>query len=303
MPTQYPLRVSVVIGTRNRMDELRSCLASVTACLGQNDEVIVVDSASCNGSAVKKIAEAAQARYFREDVPGAARARNVGIRHSRGEIVAFTDDDAIVAPDWLEKLLIAFEDKRVATVVGPVFELGSEPKRLLIEFRSFQADQEAVSFSRGDRDWFDRLAFGAIGAGANLAVRRQIFERVGMFKESLGQGTSICGDENFFLFNVVSRGFIVMNQPTAEVFHPLQLTQRLADIEESSVAYLGYLFIHSPRYIPRSLMRLTKGLWNRLHLVQGREQSTRNLARAILKAPGLLLASYAAARRQRKNGP
>lgn len=301
MPTEPRIRASVVIGTRNRISELQSCLASVSAALGPRDELIVVDSASENGAAVREIVETAQARYYRAEIAGAARARNMGIRQARGGIIAFTDDDAVVAPDWLEKLVEAFADERVAAAVGPVFELGAEPKRLLIEYRSFQADRDAVSFSRDDKGWFERLAFGAIGVGANIAVRRETFDRVGLFEESLGQGMDICGDENFFLFSAVNQGLVVANQPLAAVYHPLQTPGRQAELDDSRVAYLAYLFFRWPSAIPQSALRFAARFSRPSRPASGDMQLPGTLVRAILKAPGLLLASCAVAWRRRRH--
>ncbi|GAA0761733.1 glycosyltransferase involved in cell wall biosynthesis [Erythromicrobium ramosum] len=291
MTINCPVRASVIIGTRNRPAELKACLASVVSCLGPADELIVVDSASDNAEAIKEIAEEAGALYLRENIAGAARARNVGIRKASGEVMAFTDDDALVAPDWIERLIFALDNNSVDVVVGPVFELGSNPKRLLITFRSFIADEQKVLFNKRSGDWFDRLAFGAIGVGANMAVTRHAFKRVGLFDERLGQGRPVCGDDSLFLFSALNYGLTVVNEPLAEVYHPRNETHH-TEVEESRVAYLILLLLRWPSAIVKTLQLVAKRSHRQAAAnTEGNNARGSVLRRAIWKAPGLVFKS------------
>jgi GT2 family glycosyltransferase len=230
----------------------------VAAALGPTDEIVVVDSASADPSAVLAVAASSRARVLRCDAPGSARARNVGAAHASGEYVAFVDDDAVVESDWLTALVTGFSDPTVAAVVGPVFELGSVPPKLLLHYPTFRPDTDAIKFSRLDPAWFARIRFGAIGSGTNLAVRREAFERFGRFRECLGQGAPICGDETYCLLALVESGECVLNQPAARVHHPLQSAQRLHDLQESRVAYLLYVLMTRPGLrwqVAKSLLR------------------------------------------------
>src|SRR5438067_9317776 len=117
MPDRSPL--SVVVPTRDRPELLSGCLDALATDLGQEDEVIVVDSAS-QSDAVRRIAEEKAARCLRLDEPGASKARNAGWRAAKHGIVAFVDDDVRVCGGWADALVVAFADAEYAFVTGRV---------------------------------------------------------------------------------------------------------------------------------------------------------------------------------------
>jgi GT2 family glycosyltransferase len=252
------IRASVVVATRNRPLELQACLETISRAAGPDDEIIVVDSASADGEAVCSIAASSGARYIRTESVGSAKARNLGIGCARGEVVAFTDDDARVEEGWIDALLAGFEDPAVGAVVGPVFELGGIPSALLYSYPTFDVAGDASRFSREDPGWFARVRFGAIGSGANMAVRRDLFGSHGLFKEGLGCGAPIGGDETYFLLTLVERGETVLNAPGAKVYHPRQSTGRNRELVRRRLAYLLYVFISRPGLRPLLISELFK---------------------------------------------
>lgn len=181
--------VSVVIPTYNRASLLPATLESV---LNQhvNDvsfEVIVVDNNSTDDTAavVRSVQATAGARlhYVKELHQGTSHARNAGIRQAKGPIIAFTDDDVLVSPDWLQSIVETFSsDPSLVFLGGPVLPLwnGSPPSWLTKEHWAPLAvlDYGPTPFHIGGTD-----ARGLITA--NFAIRREAFERVGMFKTSL----------------------------------------------------------------------------------------------------------------------
>jgi glycosyltransferase involved in cell wall biosynthesis len=241
-----PVRASVVIGTRDRPDLLGECLASVSRARSPRDEIIVVDSASADPRTVASVAAQGGASLVRSARPGSARARNLGASQARGEILAFTDDDALVEPEWLDALEARFADPSVAAVVGPVFEIGAPEGTLLFAYSHFDAAREVVRFDRTGDGWFRRLRLGAIGSGANLAVRRSVFERLGPFRESLGCGAPISGDENYFLLTLVAGGNGVVSDPAVRVRHPPQSVERLRELARCQLAYALYVGLTRP---------------------------------------------------------
>ena len=95
--------VSVVMPTRNRRDLLLHALASVRAQSYPNWELVVIDDGSTDGSseAVEDLGDD-RIDVIRTEGEGAAAARNIGLRHARGEWVTFLDDDNTMAPFWLK---------------------------------------------------------------------------------------------------------------------------------------------------------------------------------------------------------
>jgi hypothetical protein len=104
--------VSVIVSTRDRPEEIQSCLRSLLVLHYPRYEVIVVDNAPSTSATADFIqqtyADTPQVRYMREDRPGLSWARNCGIRAAEGEILAFTDDDVVVDRYWLLELVRGF---------------------------------------------------------------------------------------------------------------------------------------------------------------------------------------------------
>src|ERR1700746_1571063 len=99
-------QVTVVICTFNRYDLLTKAIASVELQDFPEDgyELIIVDN-SDDLEGRERFRDGLEItcahRYFSETRPGLSRARNVGVSAAGGEIIAFMDDDAKAAPDWL----------------------------------------------------------------------------------------------------------------------------------------------------------------------------------------------------------
>jgi hypothetical protein len=136
------LDASVVICTRDRPDKLQRCLASLPQQTWQAREVIVVDNASTD-----------------------SRTRDVA--HAAGAILAYTNDDVLLHPQWLERLVAAFDAQAVAAVTGLVLpaELATEAQR------HFEAHW---SFGRGYlRQDFDKARFAQHRYGVFPALDQQ----------------------------------------------------------------------------------------------------------------------------------
>ncbi len=121
----YPL-VSVVIPVYNRARTLQACLTSLFAQTYPREryEIIVVDDGSTDDT-VEQARLSATAwngtfRLLQKPNEGPASARNVGIRASEADVIAFTDSDCIAAPDWLEHLVSALMASDASGVGGPL---------------------------------------------------------------------------------------------------------------------------------------------------------------------------------------
>lgn len=178
-------RISVVIPTHNGAETLADCLSALGASSYPPAEIVVVDDASTDDSA--KIAERLQCHVIRLDQNiGAARAKNRGAQAATGDVVFFTDDDVIVAPDALARLAENFADTRVAGVVGvlnrkiPFDDFASNFKNLWMRFTYLKIPRERIG-----------LFYTSIAA-----MRREIFLQLGGFDENYA-GASITEDTEF----------------------------------------------------------------------------------------------------------
>ncbi|TNC46919.1 glycosyltransferase [Rubellimicrobium rubrum] len=218
------LSVSVVVCTRERPEDLRRCLASLALCEPQPAEIIVVDNAPSTDSTAAVVREFPGVRYLLEPEPGLSYARNAGARVASGDVVAYTDDDVEVRPDWVGSLVLPFADPSVACVTGIVVpaDLSSEAA-CLFEFgigafgRELAVRRFGTSFLR--RRWWQSPDVWQIGAGANMAIRRSAFALVGLFDTRLGAGASGCSEDSELWFRLLRAGLVCHYDPGTVVFH------------------------------------------------------------------------------------
>ena len=175
-------KLSVILPTFNRADSLKRALDALlrqTAMPGSY-EVVVVDNNSTDGTAtVVALINDPRLRLIAESRQGLSFARNAGLAAARGDIVAFTDDDVEVAPDWVETIIASLARHPEVDGLGgrvlPSWQCG-RPGWLTREHWAPLALQD-----HGDsRRIFDSATpIGLIGA--NVAFRREVFDRVGAF--------------------------------------------------------------------------------------------------------------------------
>lgn len=210
-----PTDISVVVPTIGRQDALARCLEALADGTARPAEVVVVDQGS--GSS----ADAALAGRWAARLPlvhviaerrGLSAARNVGLRASTGDVVAFTDDDCVPDERWVEALTAAFgADDAPAAVTGPMLPLADgAPDRVPVSSRTSLA--RAVYAGRA-LPW-------EVGTGGNTAVRRGWLERVGGYDERLGVGTRGRAGEDLDLFRrLLAAGATIAYEPSVLCRH------------------------------------------------------------------------------------
>ena len=215
--------VCVVICTRNRPEQLAQCLRSLKQLSPCPQEILVVDNAPNSDATRQVVAQMPGIRYVLEPRPGLSVARNTGIRHSTADIIAFTDDDVTVHSDWSARLQQSFQNPKVMAVTGLVLtvELETEAQLIFEKRWSFNQGYRAITF---DTQFFEQtkprgVPVWHIGAGANMAFRRQAFELVGDFDERLGAGAAGCNEDSELWYRVLAEGWLCRYEPTAVVYH------------------------------------------------------------------------------------
>ncbi len=214
--------ISVVVPTCDRPDRLEACLRSISALRHQPLEIVVVDNSPSPAS--RRVVESFPGmRYVAEPRPGSSAARNAGVAASRGEIVAFADDDETVHPDWLGQLAAGLEDPSVGLVTGLVqpAELATEAQRIFERRYGFGRGYVAKTFDgelyrstrhRGVPTW-------EIGGSGNMAIRRQVFDRLGGFDERLGAGRAGGCEELELFYRALAAGVRCRYEPRAVTYH------------------------------------------------------------------------------------
>jgi GT2 family glycosyltransferase len=233
-PRQFPVRdqagITVVICTRDRTEFLRDCLRAVQEVNYHPLEILVVDNAPSGNETRDLVAtlarEDTRIRYTCEPRPGLSAARNHGLAQSRYDLVAFTDDDALVDAGWPAALAAGFaSDPAAVCVTGfvPAGALDTWSERYFDARYSWGEISEPRRFDLLNHRLpvrFYPFCAGVFGTGANFAVRRRPVTSIGGFDTLLGAGAPGLGGEDLdmFLRLILAAGRICY-LPSAFVWH------------------------------------------------------------------------------------
>jgi glycosyltransferase involved in cell wall biosynthesis len=207
--------VSVIICTRNRPDLIGAAVRSVLANSYPSFDLLVVDQSTDDrtGAIVRGLMSSQRRlRYLHTATPGLSRAYNIGIRESAGQLLAFTDDDCIVPPDWISSIVREFKREPGADML-----YGQVLRPAELDSCDDYVPTLAIHRRRrvGQQD-----GFMLYGMGANFAARRRLFERVGPFDEMLGGGGPLKSSQDFDLqFRAFRAGATVLLSPNVRVDH------------------------------------------------------------------------------------
>jgi GT2 family glycosyltransferase len=229
---------TVVICTLGADDRLPKAAESVLAQTHAEMELIVVDNDPASGRVPAALRHVGDTRMRIVDEPrrGLSVARNAGLAAARGEIIAFTDDDATVDPGWLAALIAPFDEHRdVLCTTGLVLpaELNTRPQLLFEEFGGFdkgftravwregRSGPDLAALGRpGEGGALFPYSCGVFGSGNNMAFRAGPLRDRGGFDVALGAGSRTRGGEDLDSFlSVILSGGVIVYEPRALIHH------------------------------------------------------------------------------------
>jgi GT2 family glycosyltransferase len=201
--------------TESRWELIRKAVDSVEAQTAPAKEVVIVVD---HNDVLLEMAQQEWPTHMviaNERQRGLSGARNTGVTHATGEVVAFLDDDAAAHANWLERLVAQLDDQAIAGVGGLVRAAwaGERPRWFPDEFLW------VVGCSY--RGLPDSLASIRNPIGASMAFRRSLILEVGGFNQDVGRvGTLPVGCEETELSIRLRRsGFDILYEPEAVVDH------------------------------------------------------------------------------------
>lgn len=233
-------KISVVIPTYNREEGLRRVLNSLLSQTIKDFEIIVVEDGS---KVAEKIVSEFQnkikfMRYFWQENAGPAAARNLGIRQANAAIIAFTDDDMKLPPEWLEKLLDGFARHPEVSGVGGYMKA---PNEVFIKSK-FAQYEWFVSHITYHADETEKVGGFENPAGGtnNLAFKKDILNEVGGFDENFPVPA---GEDADLKKRITDKGYKLLYIPLkAEHYQPYGLKRF---IRQSYVRGIGtYYFVN-----------------------------------------------------------
>jgi GT2 family glycosyltransferase len=207
--------VTVVVITLNRPECLRRCMMALDVQTVAPSQVIVVD-ASHDQRSRRVMQRFPSVLYLAEPalfgrIPAS---RNRALLEAVGDIIAFLDDDAYAHPDWLRKLLAAYDGPNIGAVGGRALngQRGEETAASVgvIERNGFLTGNFACD--PGEIVEVDHVI------GCNMSFRREVMERLGGFRNDYGGISGLCEDSDFCL-RVKALGYRLRFQPAACVDH------------------------------------------------------------------------------------
>jgi glycogen(starch) synthase len=209
------MRVSVVICTRNRADELANCLASLEYQTAVEFEVLVVQG-PCQDSTDGLIDRyAGRIRHLRCEHANLSEARNIGIAAAAAEVVAFIDDDSVAHPKWLEQIISAYTAEDIGGVGGLVFDHTGRTLQYRYSacYRSGDTILDvAPPFDRLNRPDADPFLYLQ---GTNCSFRKRCLVEVGGFNEQF----AYYHDETDICLRIIDKGYKLVPLDSAAVYH------------------------------------------------------------------------------------
>lgn len=203
------LKVSVVIPTLNRLNDIKKCIGSLEKQdIGAKEfEVIVVDGGSTDGTVQyleKQVAiSPVRLRHYTEKKKGAGVARNLGVGKSNARYIAFTDDDCMPEPGWLKKLVTGFpEDEKCAGAGGPIFS--ADKKNIISRYCDYCRNCLSMEFN-GKVIHIPTM---------NVLYRRSILLEVGIFDERI-----IITEDIHLSQKIIKKGYYLKKLDDGVVFH------------------------------------------------------------------------------------
>jgi hypothetical protein len=185
MSSENP-KISVIIPHHQGKDLILGCLASLERQTTSNSEIIVVDNGSRDGSIESVTQALPKVRVIRLAAnEGFAYAANLGARESRGDIIAFLNDDAEAEPSWIEIGVSQFD--RHAEVGILACRMMDFHQREVVQnagikiHRCGRPSGRGRGYKCGDQWANEKEVFGA--SGGAMMVRRLVWEKVGPFRE------------------------------------------------------------------------------------------------------------------------
>lgn len=220
--------ISIIIPTKDRQHQLKECVESILKNRYSTFEIIIIDQTQ---KPLKKIQKDNHIHYIHKPGKGRSKAINHGLRKAKGNILAFTDDDCVVASNWLEEIHSFFiNNQTCGAVTGQTFPF--EPNNHKGLFCPCQNSIKEASFLTKP------IHHAEIGFGNNIAIKKSVLNSLGNFKEWLGIGSvGLSAEDADIIIRLLLKNQKIGRSPEIKIFHNRWLNQ--TEKEKVERNYLG----------------------------------------------------------------
>lgn len=203
-------RVTVIIATRDRANDLARCLPTVLSNTYRDYDVIVVDQGLGD---IPDLPESPRLRYFRQATQGKARALNAACRLTDAPILLFTDDDCTVDSDWVAEGVALFQREPLVDAIYGALQ-GIPHDRNEVHIPEFEPTRPRIVSGAG------RRIFRTHGVGANFAIRAEALHAAGGFDEAFSPGSPYgTGEDTELAYRLLRLGRRYMETPDWRATH------------------------------------------------------------------------------------
>lgn len=240
------IKFSIIIATYNRLPYLQKCLESL---LNQNYpknsyEIIVVNDGSSDGTGeyLKDMSSRFPSLliHIDESHKGLPASRNKGASASRGEILAYLDDDCITPQDWLSSIESVFQNHPEIAALGShtllVFKERHIDKR---KYWGSKKDELYMPFEYAPQQWL---------SGHNFAVKKEVFKKIGGWK--VPESLEYEGEDLDLMYRLIKAGYKLLRTNKTAIYHNARETLKDIFIQQYIFGKMdtGTFTFHFPKW-------------------------------------------------------
>ncbi|HEU4343657.1 MAG TPA: glycosyltransferase [Candidatus Binatia bacterium] len=260
--------ISIIIASSGRVEKIRRLLESIYRTEGRDrikPEIVIANNAGSEtiAESVRSLTrefdgrDGVRCRQVREPLTGKSRAQNRAITEAQGSVLAFFDDDVEVAPDWLTVAVEFFRRKDFDAMQGPI--LVPPEMEANQEFLQAQQKYRTLSLVKYPSDLTEINTL----TGANMAFRREVFPRIGLFNEALGPGRSGNSEDVEFAQRLIGDGGRIGYEPKAIVYHEVdwsRFTEKFFRLRHEQQGRSR--FVYKKQSLASIIANLMRSMWS-----------------------------------------
>jgi glycosyltransferase involved in cell wall biosynthesis len=267
-------KISVIIPTRNRTQPIIDCLNSISIQTELPDEIIIVDSSEKKDlENIVKSFKKLKIKYFHTDKAGGTYQRNLGAKKSSGDIIIFSDDDAIWDKNYLKEIVSIF---RIYSDIDVGGVTGNPILKKVGLLRKFFRKASQIFFSifllprpgsgkfqlSGTSTWLadnvNRITQVEFLYGFSMAFKKKIFEQFWLDEHFSGY---VWNDDDDLAYRI-SRKYPIFFAPSARILHnpPRAVSDRNDFLAKKKIVEYHHYFFK--KNLEQDLMHKTAFWWS-----------------------------------------